>query len=432
LNCLVEVVSGTLTAEYQYNGDNDRVRQVVGGATTDYTLDVLGLSDVLVEHSGGNATAYFYGLGLLGAQLPGGARQFYGLDGLGSVRLVSDASRALLALHDYDPFGVPRSGISTPFGFTGQQWDSGAGLLYLRARYYDPQLGRFLSRDPFPGLAAIPQSLHPYAYAFNNPVNLVDPSGEFAPLLVPIIGALSGGGFAAWQYMQAHPCANFLHDPAFQRAVLIGAGAGAIGFTAGFLVAAFAPAGGLGTAIIVGAISGGIGGGVEEFARQALSGESINSQAIGAAMLGGVVSGGVLGGVGYGVGRAWSEWRGGNSLANNPTQAPPEVVYKAGSRTATNLTPRPGIDTTGLSTFDTPEGAFEHSLSSNKAQVIEVSRLKPPLRAAPDPEPPGHVSITPGDPALIEEWAATRGTDTVHPFTQNIKEAITHEVRRPK
>jgi hypothetical protein len=104
-------------------------------------------------------------------------------------------------------------------------------------------------------------------------------------------------------HMQAHPCANFLHDPAFQRAVLVGAGAGALGFAAGFLVVAFAPAGGLGTAIIVGAISGGVGGGVEEFAQQSLSGESINSQTIGATMLSGVVSGGVFAGVGYGVGR---------------------------------------------------------------------------------------------------------------------------------
>jgi hypothetical protein len=86
--------------------------------------------------------------------------------------------------------------------------------------------------------------------------------------------------------------------------VLVGAGAGALGFAAGFLVVAFAPAGGLGTAIIVGAISGGVGGGVTELAQQSLSGESINPQAIGAAMLSGVVSGGVLGGVGYGVGRA--------------------------------------------------------------------------------------------------------------------------------
>jgi hypothetical protein len=52
-------VSGTLTAQYEYNGDGERVRQVVGGATTEYTLDVLGLADVLMEHTGGGTAAYF-------------------------------------------------------------------------------------------------------------------------------------------------------------------------------------------------------------------------------------------------------------------------------------------------------------------------------------------------------------------------------------
>jgi uncharacterized protein RhaS with RHS repeats len=87
-------VSSTLTTQYEYNGDGERVRQVVGGVTTEYTLDVLGLADVLMEHTSGGTAAYFYGLELVGAQLPGGARRYYGLDGLGSVRLVSDASGA--------------------------------------------------------------------------------------------------------------------------------------------------------------------------------------------------------------------------------------------------------------------------------------------------------------------------------------------------
>jgi len=52
-------------------------------------------------------------------------------------------------------------------------------LLYLRARWYDPATGRFLTRDPFPGLAALPQTQHPYVYVGNNPVNLVDPSGRY-------------------------------------------------------------------------------------------------------------------------------------------------------------------------------------------------------------------------------------------------------------
>ncbi|HUX86340.1 MAG TPA: RHS repeat-associated core domain-containing protein, partial [Chloroflexota bacterium] len=60
----------------------------------------------------------------------------------------------------------------------GQQLDPNLGFYFLRARYYAPALGRFLSRDPFPGNAFDPPSLHPYLFVRDNPVNRADPSGE--------------------------------------------------------------------------------------------------------------------------------------------------------------------------------------------------------------------------------------------------------------
>lgn len=53
----------------------------------------------------------------------------------------------------------------------------GTGLIYMRARYYDPEVGRFITADPMPGRPDLPQTLNPYAYAHNNPVNLTDPAG---------------------------------------------------------------------------------------------------------------------------------------------------------------------------------------------------------------------------------------------------------------
>jgi RHS repeat-associated protein len=81
----------------------------------------------------------------------------------------------------YDVFGAPRSqtGATTEFNFAGQQTDPTA-LQYLRARYYDPAVGRFISRDPQPASAAVPVTLNRYVYANNNPVNLVDPLGREA------------------------------------------------------------------------------------------------------------------------------------------------------------------------------------------------------------------------------------------------------------
>jgi hypothetical protein len=64
--------------------------------------------------------------------------------------------------------------------------------VYLRARWYNPATGTFTSRDPFPGVDTSPQSLHPYAYTHNNPVNATDPSGKFIPAVVAVaaLGAL--------------------------------------------------------------------------------------------------------------------------------------------------------------------------------------------------------------------------------------------------
>lgn len=82
----------------------------------------------------------------------------------------------MVATYEYDAFGGLRSktgAADTDFRFTGEQWDSDTGFYYLRARYYDPAIGRFVRRDPIPFIQR-------YAYVLNNPVNLTDPSGKIA------------------------------------------------------------------------------------------------------------------------------------------------------------------------------------------------------------------------------------------------------------
>ena len=81
----------------------------------------------------------------------------------------------------YDAFGrtLNQTGAAAnSYQFAGEQRDSALGLDYLRARYYDPATGRFVSRDAFPGSAAQPLSLNKYLYALANPVNRTDPSGN--------------------------------------------------------------------------------------------------------------------------------------------------------------------------------------------------------------------------------------------------------------
>ena len=98
-----------------------------------------------------------------------------------SWRLWSGTVPGATVSYEYDAFGNKiNSTGSTPnnYLYRGEQWDSDLGLYYLRARYYNPLTGRFLSRDPNEGNIKIPATLHKYLYASGDPVNRIDPSGR--------------------------------------------------------------------------------------------------------------------------------------------------------------------------------------------------------------------------------------------------------------
>ena len=190
---MIGAESVTHTMVYTYNGDGVRVAQSVDGQLTTWVQDQgSSLAQVLLEVSGGQTTAYLLGLGRL-AQVEDGTYEWFLGDALGSVRQVVDDNGDVLLSRDYSPFGqlLSESGTgSSGYGYTGEQ--VGAGLVFLRARYYSPSLGRFISVDPFPGYARVPQTLHPYAYCLNNAINCTDPSGEFPP---PWLEFVAGAGY---------------------------------------------------------------------------------------------------------------------------------------------------------------------------------------------------------------------------------------------
>jgi RHS repeat-associated protein len=100
-------------------------------------------------------------------------------DGLGSVRQELVGTEIAYVVTN-DPFGgmlATQGASGTTYGYTGEQEDSGSGLLYLRARYYSHELKVFLSIDPFSGYLSRPSTQHGYLYVSNNVVNKVDPSG---------------------------------------------------------------------------------------------------------------------------------------------------------------------------------------------------------------------------------------------------------------
>jgi RHS repeat-associated protein len=167
-----------LITEFAYDGLGNRLAQVVDGVTTDYVLDIAGgLPQVIVETAGGQTTAYLPGL----AQDQGATWAYYLPDGLGSIRQLTDAGAQVTLARSYEPFGklLEQAGMgSSGFGFAGEQEDASTGLVFLRARYYEPAVGRFVSKDPWMGSALAPQSLNGWSYGRNNPINRVDPSGQ--------------------------------------------------------------------------------------------------------------------------------------------------------------------------------------------------------------------------------------------------------------
>ncbi|WP_051039833.1 RHS repeat-associated core domain-containing protein [Synechococcus sp. PCC 7336] len=170
-------------AEFIYDDFGIRVASVVDGVETRFLVDSnLTYAQVLEEYrpDGTIETAYVYGNGSI-AQLEGEAATYFHVDGLGSTRMLSDETGAIVAEYDYDAFGraIGQQGVETDFQFAGEQRDATLELDYLRARYYDPDLGRFISRDPFSGFITDPYSQHKYQYAHANPVNNTDPSGLF-------------------------------------------------------------------------------------------------------------------------------------------------------------------------------------------------------------------------------------------------------------
>jgi RHS repeat-associated protein len=143
--------------------------------------------------TGSADTLYTYGANLIALTAPGGVQTYYHYDGLGSVRNLSDGTGAVIANYTYGAFGdlrLMKGASDNTFQFTGEQTDDETGLIYLRARYYDPSMGRFTSKDTFPGIELFPQTLNRYTYVRNNPVNLTDPTGLLIEQLRQQIEAL--------------------------------------------------------------------------------------------------------------------------------------------------------------------------------------------------------------------------------------------------
>jgi RHS repeat-associated protein len=205
-NRLSSVTTGLGSIGFEYDADGTRVAKTSGPATTRYLVDGLnpsGLRQVLEERNaaGDLLSRNSYGTGLVSTNR-NGAVVFPQSDGQSSVRFLSNAAGQATDSYVYDAFGnlVADSG-STPndYLYTGQQADPETGLYYLRERYYDPTVGRFLSLDPVAGDPRAPLSLHRYTYSGNDPVNFADPNGDFFTLLGVSLAGLESTAARAFE-----------------------------------------------------------------------------------------------------------------------------------------------------------------------------------------------------------------------------------------
>ncbi|MBP2114943.1 RHS repeat domain-containing protein [Paenibacillus silagei] len=224
-NTLTSVTKGGASTSFQYYADGMRSMKTKGNIQTQVNYNFQGQvisEEKLVNGDFVEQANFVRGDRVLVKKDKKAAKDYYYLyNGHGDVVQIVDASGTVMNNYTYDEWGNITSQdekISNSFKYTGELYDEETGLYYLRARYYDPSLGRFLNEDTVEGQIDNPLSLNLYTYVENNPLKYIDPSGHsamaagglylipgFGEVLAVVTGAgiLVYGGYKIYQWATA-------------------------------------------------------------------------------------------------------------------------------------------------------------------------------------------------------------------------------------
>ena len=166
---------------FKYDPLGRRIYKSSSGGTSVYAYDGLNLTEE--TNSAGTAVArYTQGFNIDEplAMLRSSATSYYEADGIGSVTSLSNTAGSFAQTYTFDSFGkqtASSGSLTNQFQYAGREFDAETSLYYMRARYYDPQTGRFLSEDP---LRINGQDVNYYRFVGNSPTLYIDPLGLFS------------------------------------------------------------------------------------------------------------------------------------------------------------------------------------------------------------------------------------------------------------
>lgn len=181
LNQLTQTLTKNYKVSFTYDAEGIRTSKTVNGEKTVFVWD--GDQLVMELSEGGKVQKrYIRGNDLVYSDKGTDTeKQYYVTDPHGNVVQLMDESGKVTKTYEYDSFGNevnPDSKDENPFRYCGEYYDKETEEIYLRARYYQPNVGRFLTRDTYTGEEDEPESLHLYTYCYNNPVYYMDVTGN--------------------------------------------------------------------------------------------------------------------------------------------------------------------------------------------------------------------------------------------------------------